>query len=220
MEDVVKDYLLAMKATIVVNEVSVVNQIFLAIDKDIDDIDKISNKLNISSFDDELFVIFDYLNLTFTSEKEIESNDENEDEDENENESESESKSEDAIKYENKSNVVKSDYQFGFPLIKVKGKANATISYVNVMIFVMPVKGEEVKCDNLFNDNLHKIKKKSSSLLTLAKNKLMRTACKADAEVMTTTVKLVIVNSTCAACAACGYGKVSIYAKFPFYLSK
>jgi len=30
MEDVVKDYLLAMKATIVVNEVSVVNQIFLA----------------------------------------------------------------------------------------------------------------------------------------------------------------------------------------------
>jgi len=35
-----------------------------------------------------------------------------------------------------------------------------------------------------------KIKKKSSSLLTLAKNKLMRTACKADAEVMTTTVKL------------------------------
>jgi len=27
--------------------------------------------------------------------------------------------------------VVKSDYQFGFPLIKVKGKANATISYVN-----------------------------------------------------------------------------------------
>jgi len=25
------------------------------------------------------------------------------------------------------------------------------------MIFVMPVKGEEVKCDNLFNDNLHKV---------------------------------------------------------------